>query len=65
MPMCKRARAGVGEHEIPVMEEIKANICFQKELKDLQNHSVCAMEPILPQFLQQDGDWPGYILDSR
>lgn len=65
MPICSRARAGDGGQDALVMEDIKANTWFQKDLRDLQNQRVCAMEPILPQFLQHDGGWPGYIFESR
>lgn len=51
----------VGTLEI---EDISTKICFQKELKDLQNHRMLAREPTLPQFLQQLGELPGYLLES-
>lgn len=55
MPICSRASAGVGGKGVPVMEETRGNTWFQKELKDLQNQRIWAMEPILQQFLQQKG----------
>lgn len=64
MPKWSRASVGLEVVDTPEIEEISTKICFQKEVKDLQNHSMWGREPILPQFLQQLDELPRYILDS-
>lgn len=55
IPRCNNASEGSGVVGTCDMMQIMANICFQNELRDLQNHRTCAMVPALTHDLQQVG----------
>lgn len=59
MTKCSRASAGLGVVGLCEIAEIIENTCLQKELRDLQNHRICTIVPVLPQELQHVVQCPG------
>lgn len=62
--ICSSVKARLGAIIWPVIEDNITNVCFQKDVRDLQNQRVWAREPMLPHCLQQLGEVLGYIFES-